>query len=90
MSIEEKLGVDTISVRATNAWREWVNIMHGEVPTTPLPEDMLKAFKKIWYGEGDEPALEFAKWLIQQAFITGFHEGFTNRIVKGDVNEHTK
>lgn len=95
MSIEEQMGVDTIHVRAHVAWKHWVNIMHGEVPTALVPEDIVSAFKDVWYPKDTSPASiskfnEFAKWLVQQAFLTGFQEGFANRILKGDVNEHTK
>jgi hypothetical protein len=89
-AVERELG--GVDLYAHHAWREWVNTMHGEVPSVQLPKEILEAFRKVWYPQEGDPASiselnKFSKWLVQQAFLGGYREGFTTRILRGDANE---
>ena len=82
--MRESIFDGTVQGNTTMAWKEFVDHLWKD-----------EKFKEIWtQAESIEVVkgshVRFWRNLTQQAFMQGYQAGFTDRIFKGDVNEHTK
>lgn len=73
---------------ANSAWRKFIDGLEGIDPDV---------YKNLWMRRANatdpksiDPDHDKWRHLVQQAFFEGYQEGFSSRILKGDVNEHTK
>jgi hypothetical protein len=73
---------------ANKDWRKFIDTLEVANPDT---------YNDLWMQVGDKTNPKsidekYQQWraLVQQAFFEGYQEGFSSRILKGDVNESDK